>query len=262
MLWSQIIYGHRTASISPNIIRLYGARAAPGRRQEESYDFWSFLDIVRCPAKFRYYLKFHGARTAFGRVMEGKMTSAGHRTAPGRRPAGVCIHQTGTGRFLFKMYILRFQRCPSGHRTVPGWASYDAWQAPGTFINILTNRPMPVRAPVDAHLGTCRCFMSRTATGEKRHDFCRSTYCIYLDISLLKTKNIYETIYISLEQLRMIYMKRTSAIILLAVLSKCSFHHNHCQSQLNFSYFNNLFLGGMMANFDINEFIIARENLC
>ena len=121
---------------------------------------------------------------------------------------------------------------------------------------------MPVRAPVDAHLGTCRCFMSRTATGEKRHDFCRSTYCIYLDISLLKTKNIYETIYISLEQLRMIYMKRTSAIILLAVLSKCSFHHNHCQSQLNFSYFNNLFLGGMMANFDINEFIIARENLC
>jgi len=28
MLWSQIIYGHRTASISPKIVRFYGARAA------------------------------------------------------------------------------------------------------------------------------------------------------------------------------------------------------------------------------------------
>jgi len=31
--------------------------------------------------KFSYYLKFHGARTAFCWVIEGKMTSAGHRTA-------------------------------------------------------------------------------------------------------------------------------------------------------------------------------------
>jgi len=52
----------------------------------------NFVDIVRCPVKFRYYLKFHGARTAFGRVIEGKMTSAGH-------PAGVCTHRTGSGRF-------------------------------------------------------------------------------------------------------------------------------------------------------------------
>jgi len=43
MLWSQIIYGHRTASISPKIVRFYGARTAPGRRQEESYDFLSFF---------------------------------------------------------------------------------------------------------------------------------------------------------------------------------------------------------------------------
>jgi len=39
MLWSQIIYGHRTASSSPKIVRFYGARTAPGRPQEESYDF-------------------------------------------------------------------------------------------------------------------------------------------------------------------------------------------------------------------------------
>ena len=31
MLWSQIIYGHRTASISPKIVRFYGARPAAGR---------------------------------------------------------------------------------------------------------------------------------------------------------------------------------------------------------------------------------------
>ena len=37
MLWSQIIYGHRTASISPKFVGFYGARTAPGRRQEESY---------------------------------------------------------------------------------------------------------------------------------------------------------------------------------------------------------------------------------
>ena len=93
----------------------YGARPATGRIVRF---FINFLDIVRCPVKFRYYLKFHGARTVFGRVNEGKMTSAGHRTVPGRRPAGVCTHRTGTGRFLFKIYIIRFQRCPSGHRTM------------------------------------------------------------------------------------------------------------------------------------------------
>ena len=102
--------------------RPYGARPAAGRIVRF---FINILDIVRCPVKFRYYLKFYGARTAFGRVNEGKMTSAGHRTVPGRRPAGVCTHRTGTGRFLFKIYIVRFQRCPSGHRTVPGRASYD-----------------------------------------------------------------------------------------------------------------------------------------
>jgi len=100
----------------------YGARPAAGRIVRFLINF---LDIVRCPVKFRYYLKFYGARTAFGRVNEGKMTSAGHRTVPGRRPAGVCTHRTGTGRFLFKMYIVRFQRCPFGHRTVPGRASND-----------------------------------------------------------------------------------------------------------------------------------------
>jgi len=154
MLWSQIIYGHRTASFSPNIVRFYGARTAPGRQQEESYDFEHFLDIVRCPVKFMYYCKFDGARTAFGRVIEGKMTSAGHRTVPRWRPAGACTHRTCTGRFLFNKLIVLFQRCSTGQRTVLGGTSYDVWQAPRTFKNLLTNRPMPVRAPDDARAGT------------------------------------------------------------------------------------------------------------
>ena len=103
--------------------RPYGARPAAGRIT--STIIYHFLDIVRCPVNFRYYLKFHGARTAFGRVIEGIITSAGHRTGPGRRRAGVFTHRTGTGRFLFNIYIVRFQRRPSGHRTVPGRASYD-----------------------------------------------------------------------------------------------------------------------------------------
>jgi len=87
-------------------------RPASGRKNRTF--FINFLDIVRCPVKFRYFLKFQGARTAFGRVNEDKMTSAGHRTVPGRRPAGVCTHRTGIGRFLFKIYIVRFQQCRPG----------------------------------------------------------------------------------------------------------------------------------------------------
>jgi len=60
----------------------YGARPAAGRIVRI---FINILDIVRCPVKFRYNLKFHGARSAFGRVNEDKMTSAGHSMVPGRR---------------------------------------------------------------------------------------------------------------------------------------------------------------------------------
>jgi len=43
MVWSQIIYGHRTASSSQKIVQFYGSRTAPCRRQEESYDFLSIF---------------------------------------------------------------------------------------------------------------------------------------------------------------------------------------------------------------------------
>ena len=44
-------------------------RPAGGRKNRTI--FGQLLDIVRCPVKFRHYLKFHGARTAFCRVIEG-----------------------------------------------------------------------------------------------------------------------------------------------------------------------------------------------
>jgi len=47
MVWSQIIYGQRTASILPNIVRFYGARTAPGRQQEESYDKIYFYELSK-----------------------------------------------------------------------------------------------------------------------------------------------------------------------------------------------------------------------
>jgi len=127
-----LCYGHKSST--GTVRRLFHqksydstapVRCPAGGKKNRTIFYIIFLDIVRCPVNFRYYLKFHGARTAFGRVIEGKITSAGHRTVPGRRPAGVFTHRTGTGRFLFNIYIVRFQRRPSGHRTVPGRASYD-----------------------------------------------------------------------------------------------------------------------------------------
>jgi len=126
--------------------RLYGARPAAGRIVRF---FIIFLDIVRCPMNLRYYLKFHGTRTAFGRVIEGKITSTGHHTVPGWRPAGVFTHPTGTGRFLFNIYIVRFQRRPSGHRTGP--AGHHTMSDKRQELSKLLNKS------ADARPGTGRC---------------------------------------------------------------------------------------------------------
>ena len=81
-----------------------------------------------------------------------------------RRPYGVLPAAGRIVRFLFKIYIVRFQRCPSGHGTVSD-------KRRKLSKNLLTNRLMPVRAPDDAHPDTGRCFMRRTATAEKRRVF-------------------------------------------------------------------------------------------
>jgi len=139
-------------------------RPAGGRKNRTI--FYHFLDIVRYLVMFRHYLKFHGARTAFGRVIEGKMTSAGHRTAfahIGRAP----------DNFLFRIQIVRFQRCPSGHRTVPGrgHCTMSDKRQKLSKISYQIDRCMPVRAPDDARPGAGRCDMSQTATDEKRRVF-------------------------------------------------------------------------------------------
>jgi len=135
-------YTERTAAgwslwgTSPRRLLCYGHKSSTGtvRRllHQKSYDstasVWfliNFLDIVRCPVNFRYYIKFHGARTAFGRVIEDKMTSAGHRTAPGR-----CLHTS------------------DGHRTIFVWDLYR------TIPTVL------VRAPYGARPGIVRCLTS------------------------------------------------------------------------------------------------------
>ena len=59
-------------------LRFYGAWPAAGTIVGKKI---KFLDIIQCPVKFMYYmyLKFHGARTVFCRVNEGKVTPTGHR---------------------------------------------------------------------------------------------------------------------------------------------------------------------------------------
>jgi len=89
--------------------------------------------------------------------------------------------------------------------------------------------------------------------------FCWSTYCIYIDILLLKTKYVNRKIYISLEQLKMINMQRKSAIESYAFLSKYGFHHHHCQSKSQyFLILTTCFFRGIITT--SNEFTIAPEN--
>jgi len=49
--------------------------------------------VVYLIPKYRNTLQ--GARSEFCRVIEGKMSSAGQLTVPGRRPADVCTHKAG-----------------------------------------------------------------------------------------------------------------------------------------------------------------------
>ena len=117
---------------------------------------------------------------------------------------------------------------------------------------------MSVRAQNDARPCTGRCFMSRTATDEKRDVFAEvhivSTYMFLFK----RPKNINTKKYVSLAQLGMNNLQRTRAIEYFAILCKCGFHLNRCQGGLNLSNFNNMFL---WRNFDINIYIIACKDL-
>jgi len=60
----------------------------------------------------------------------------------------------------------------------------------------------------------------------------------------------------------MINMQRTSAIDFFCSLEQMIFSLSLSESASVFPIFTNCFFGGMMANFNIHIFIIARENLC
>jgi len=79
MLWSHIISGTVRRLLHQKSYDSMAPIRHPAGGMKNRTMFYQFLDIVQCPVKFRYNLKFHGARTAFGRANEGKMTSAGHR---------------------------------------------------------------------------------------------------------------------------------------------------------------------------------------
>jgi len=87
---------------------------------------------------------------------------------------------------------------------------------------------MPIRAPDDARLASGHRTMPVPADVSLVELF-RSTHCIYIDISLLKTKKNNIKIYIWLEQLRMINMQQTRAIESSA--SVVFIHLHDCQAQ-------------------------------
>jgi len=60
----------------------------------------------------------------------------------------------------------------------------------------------------------------------------------------------------------MINMQRTNAIEFLQSWTSVVFITINVRDSLNLSYFNNMFLCGIIANFDVNVYIFAHENSC
>jgi len=155
---------------------------APASRKNRMI-FINFLNIVRCPVNFRYYryLKFHGGRTAFGRVNKGTLGSHrpfGVRPAPGRR-----LHTSDDFCLKYKSYISNGDR--------PG---------------------------IVQCLGTGRCFMCQTFTGEKRHVLQKYTLHLHRYCSSKDQKHKYKT-----KLTMVINMQRTSAIETFVSLEKVWF---------------------------------------
>ena len=122
MLWSQIIYGHRTASISPKY-RTILRRPAGGRKNRTI--FYRFLDIVRCPVKLgTTYNSTAPVRRLVGSLRVKSLRPGTVRCLDGARPAFLHI-----GRAPDDFYLIFISydsngahpgtvRCPAGHRTM------------------------------------------------------------------------------------------------------------------------------------------------
>jgi len=127
------------------------------------------------------------------------------------RPGTVFAHfGRAPDKFCLKLKSNDFN---SNHRV-----TYDVWKAPWVRKS-LNKSTMFYESNWHRWEATCICI---------------SMYCIYIDISLLETKNINTKLYILLDQLRRNNTQWTSAIKKFAVLSNCGFHLHHCQSQQSF----------------------------
>jgi len=129
-LANAMITNHLRAPYGVHFTKTSYDSTAPCRRQEESYDsFCQFFRHHTVPGEvYSYYIKFHGARTAYCWVIEGTMTSAGHRLhkSEGHRTIFGNLNRTIStaaghrtmcekNKELSKVSI-QIGRCPSGHR--------------------------------------------------------------------------------------------------------------------------------------------------
>ena len=128
-----------------------------------------------------------------------------------RRPVCICTHRTSIKRFWYKFRTRSgIERCLTSARNFQKISKQIGQRCPSGY------RPMVYESNCHRWEATW---------------FWWSTYYIYINILLLKTKNIYTKLYISFEQLRIMNMQPTCAIEFFAVLSKCGFLLYHCQSQ-------------------------------
>jgi len=117
--------------------------------------------------------------------------------------------------------LLKNCRCPSGHRTMFYESNCHRWEA------------------------TC---------------FCRRTYCIYIDISFLNTKNI--NILNNIFRLCSWGLTYSEHVLLGKKQSRASVFLSLSESVSIFLILTTCFFWETMASFDIYVFIIAREISC
>jgi len=160
---------------------------------------------------FRYYLKFYSARTAFCRVIEGVMSSAGHHTI-----------------FVWDLY----NTIP----TVPIRASYDVWQVPGSLNKSADPRPGTGRCPS----GHRPMFYESNCHRWEAMCFCKSTYCIWY-FTCKDQKHKFKYI-IRLSSWGWLACNEQVLSKILQSLASVGFTSITVRASLNLSYFNYLFL--------------------
>jgi len=146
------------------IVRFNGARPAARR----IVLFFVNYRHYTVPVKFSYYFKYHGACTAFWRVIEGTIKSAEHR-----------LHRLHTWE---------------GHRTLLVWNSNQ------TIFTAAGHRTIYEKSKelskISIQIGRCPSghwpmFYELNCHRWEETCICRSTYWIcIIDISLVKTKNL------------------------------------------------------------------------